>query len=354
MGFRILSLDGGGIRGVVAARMLETIERQLAQPIHPYFDLITGTSTGAILAAGLFRGRTASQLLDLYMTQGHRIFPYSQWWNPQRLGLIFQYGLSAPKFSDEGLIRVIQAEIGLESLVTAPISVSRTGLATRLMITSYDTVTRAPVLFKSWRHEEWYASVPLWEACVCSASAPTYFPAHQLLVNSEEGLKEFSMIDGGVGANNPTACAVAEAIRLMRSGQIAGQQAGASLDRIVDEISVLSLGTGDLTQSLPWREVRGWGALQWAPRIVDVIMDAPADIHRYIAEQIVTKAETEQTQSYLRLQPALDQKFGAIDNADPAYLMELLAATDAYLATQTKQIKAFFTAEPEQTKKQGE
>lgn len=67
------------------------------------------------------------------------------------------------------------------------------------------------------------------------------------------------MIDGGVGANNPTACAVAEAIRLMRSGQIAGQQAGASLDRIVDEISVLSLGTGDLTRSLPWREVRGWG-----------------------------------------------------------------------------------------------
>ncbi|HEY9880485.1 MAG TPA: hypothetical protein V6D29_18650 [Leptolyngbyaceae cyanobacterium] len=70
-------------------------------------------------------------------------------------------------------------------------------------------------------------------------------------------------------------------------------------------------------------------------------MDAPADIHRYIAEQIVTKAETEQTQSYLRLQPALEQKFGAIDNADPAYLMELLAATDAYLVAQTEQIKAF-------------
>lgn len=341
MSFRILSLDGGGMRGVVAARALETIERQLSQPLRTYFDLIIGTSTGALLAAGLVRGRSAADLLNLYLTQGHQIFPYRQWWNPQRLGLIFQYGPSAPKFSDAGLIRIIQSEIDLEARVTQP---SPDPKAPRLMITSYDTVRRDPVLFKSWRQEEWYANVPLWEACVCSASAPTYFPAHRLVVENQGAIADYSMIDGGVGANNPTACAVAEAIRLLRFGQVEGQPATASLDRIVDEISVLSIGTGELGQSLPWQEVRGWGALQWAPRIVDVIMDAPADIHRYIAEQIVTKAKTEQTQSYLRLQPLLDQKFGAIDNADPVYLADLVTAVDIYLASQTQAIEAFFSA----------
>jgi len=149
------------------------------------------------------------------------------------------------------------------------------------------------------------------------------------------------MIDGGVGANNPVACAVAEAIRLMRSGEVKANQIEASMDRIVNEICVLSVGTGGLGESLPWQEVRGWGATQWAPRIVDVVMDAPADIHRYIAEQIVTKGGTQHGQAYLRLQPQLEQKFGAIDNANPAYLKQLLAQTEAYLKTEVARIQAF-------------
>ncbi|MBE9182901.1 patatin-like phospholipase family protein [Oculatella sp. LEGE 06141] len=341
MSFRILSIDGGGIREIVAARMLQAIEQQLNQPLRDYFDLITGTSTGAIIAAGLMIGRSAAQLVDLYLNKGQIIFPYRSWFNLQRLGLIVKYGLSAPKFADDGLIRVIQSEIGLDKLL-ADVSPDPHE-ATKLMITSYDTVRRLPIIFKSWRHEEWYASVPLWETCVCSASAPTYFPAHLLVANHQGNVAKFSMIDGGVGANNPVACAVAEAIRLLRSGTVPGERAETSLDRIVDEISVLSVGTGELGRSLPWQEVRGWGAIDWAPRIVDVIMDAPADIHRYIAEQIVTTAGTEQTQCYLRLQPELNQKFGAIDNASLNYLNQLLYETDAYLATQRKPIESFFS-----------
>lgn len=339
LSFRILSIDGGGIRGIVAARMLEVIEQQLTQPVGEYFDLIVGTSTGALIAAGLVTGRSANQILKLYLSEGEKIFPYRSWFSPQRLPLILKYGLSAPKFGDEGLIRVVQS-LGLNAQL-GDISPDP-DTSNKLMIISYDTVRRSPVVFKSWRHEEWYATVPLWQACVCSAAAPTYFPAQRLLVSAQNQVLEFSMIDGGVGANNPVACAVAEAIRLLRSGQVEGKKAESSLDRIVDEISVLSLGTGELGQSLPWQEVRGWGAIQWAPRIVDVVMDAPADIHRYIAEQIVTEAGMERTQAYLRLQPELDQKFGAIDNADPAYLRQLIAQTDAYLETQTSEIKAFF------------
>lgn len=343
MSFRILSIDGGGIRGIIAARMLEAIEQQLNQPLRDYFDLIAGTSTGALIAAGLMAGQSATQLVQIYLNRGKEIFPYRSWFSPQRLPLIFQYGLSAPKFSDQGLIQVVRS-LGLDTRV-GDISPDPSR-STKLMIISYDTVSRLPVFFKSWRHDEWYANVPLWEACVCSAAAPTYFPAQRLLIQTTDRVREFSMIDGGVGANNPVACAVAEAVRLLRSPQAGappsgGPQKESSMDRIVNEIKVLSLGTGELEKPLPWREVRGWGALQWAPRIVDVVMDAPADIHRYIAEQIVTQAGMGQVQDYLRLQPHLDQKFGAIDNANPAYLSQLLTQTDAYLTTQAAQVRAF-------------
>ncbi|MGP1382890.1 MAG: patatin-like phospholipase family protein [Thainema sp.] len=340
MSFRILSIDGGGIRGIVAARMLDVIEQQLNQPLREYFDLITGTSTGALIAGSLMVGRSPAQLVDLYLARGKEIFPYRSWFSLQRLPLLLKYGLSAPKFSDQGLIEVVRSQ-GLDFPIAAVSPDPQQ--STKLMIISYDTVRRLPVFFKSWRHEEWYANVPLWQACVCSAAAPTYFPAQLLQIPIENEVREFSMIDGGVGANNPVACAVAEAIRLLRSGPIAAPKAASSMDRIIDEIKVLSLGTGELERGIPWREVRGWGPIQWAPRIVDVIMDAPADIHRYIAEQIVTKAGTEDVYDYLRLQPELAQKFGAIDNANPAYLQQLLIQTDEYLTAQADQIKAFFT-----------
>ena len=341
MSFRILSIDGGGIRGIVAARMLEAFAQQLDRPLHDYFDLITGTSTGALIAAGLMVGKSPTELISLYQHRGRLIFPYHSWLSPQRLPLLLKYGLSAPKFSDRGLIETVRS-VGLD-MPLAEVG-NDSAAAAKLMIVSYDTVGRSPVIFKSWRHEEWYATVPLWQACVCSAVAPTYFPAQKLQISTPQQVLKFSMIDGGVGANNPVACAVAEAVRLLRSTATGTLPPQPSMDRIVNEISVLSVGTGALSQPLPWREIKGWGLLQWAPHIVDVIMEAPADIHRYIAEQIVTQAGMEQPQSYLRLQPELDQKFGAIDNAQPAYLQQLLHETDQYLATQTANIQAFLTA----------
>lgn len=340
MTLRILSIDGGGMRGIVAARMLEFIQQWLDQPIADYFDLIAGTSTGSILAAGIAIGMPPSELYQLYLNKGQVIFPYRSWFNPRRAGLVLKYGLSAPKFSDDGLVRVLQEEIGLDktvSDVTEDVSSNR-----KLMITSYDTVQRLPVLFKSWHPREWYASVPLWEACVCSASAPTYFPAHPLRIKHDQAVVTHSMVDGGVGANNPTAWAVAEAIGLLRSKQMTQGNTTFSLDQMINEISVLSLGTGALMRSLPWKEVRSWGLIEWAPRIVDVVMDAPNDVYEHIAQEIITKAGTERTQHYLRLQPELNQKFGAIDNATSAYLKELTAITDAYLKTQVRAIGIFF------------
>lgn len=372
MTFRILSLDGGGIRGVVAATMLARIEQQISVPLNQYFQLVAGTSTGSILAAAIANGRSAKELIAVYQQKGSRIFPYQNLWSPERLGLVFQYGLSAPKYSDKGLVEVLKEEFKYKKLSEVK--------ATNLLIPSYDTINREPIIFKSWRKK--FVNVPLWEVCVCSASAPAYFPAHQL-VRREEGkavggdaktivfskeaseddddynrmriditggtgrgqvrtiidyvgktrtalvdagwdvipdatstfsvVLEYSAIDGGVAANNPTACAIAEALRLGHK---------------VEDISLLSIGTGSFSREIPLKSAQEWGAAQWALPVIDVIFDASSDINDYIGRQIIER--------YLRLQFKLDRSWTGkrlsddIDDASQENIRNLIEAGDAY------------------------
>ncbi|WP_199249210.1 CBASS cGAMP-activated phospholipase [[Phormidium] sp. ETS-05] len=305
MAYKILSLDGGGVRGVLAARMLVHLEQQINQPLHEYFDLIAGTSTGAMLAAAIALGLPAHEIVQLYRNKAEIVFPYESGWNFQRLPLILRFGPWAPKFSEVGLVSVIKELLGDKKIgeIEKP----------KLLITSYDTIEREPIIFKSWKAK--FAAVSLWEACVCSTSAPTFFPAHKLEV---EG-KIYSAIDGGLAANNPTACAVAAALRLGRQ---------------ISELQVLSLGTGDPTREIPWESASKWGSIQWIwkGRVVKVMTDAPSDIYDYITQQVIGDDGR-----YLRLQFPLDRKLtnkrlsDDMDDASPENIANLIEAADAYM-----------------------
>ncbi|MFN6566879.1 patatin-like phospholipase family protein [Dendronalium sp. ChiSLP03b] len=376
MPFRILSLDGGGVRGVVAATILKAIEKQINQPLNEYFNLIAGTSTGAILAAAIATGRNSQEIIDLYKQKGSIIFPYKSRFSPQRIPLLLKYGLSAPKFSDSGLIQAIKETLGDTKLldITAPL----------LLIISYDTIYREPIIFKSWRQDKGYGDVPLWETCVCSASAPTYFPAHKLkkrvngivqnstaytitlgddassienifndtqiritsgtgkgqtrIINKYVGATRlaflesswdripdksstysikyiYSAIDGGVAANNPSSCAVAEALRL-------GYK--------VEEITVLSIGTGDRTRVIPFAKAQSWGLIQWAQPLIGVLFDASSNVHEYITNQIIHN-------QVLRLQFKLDRELTGkrlsddIDDVSQENISNLIEATEVYI-----------------------
>jgi patatin-like phospholipase/acyl hydrolase len=168
--FKILSLDGGGIRGVLAAQMLLNLQKRLGKPLNQYFDLITGTSTGSMLAAALALGIPEPKIVDLYRMQGKIVFPYTDPLDVKRLPVMLEYGFLGPKFSDRGLKTVLQELLGEKKLADVN--------KCKLLITSYDTLERQPIVFKSW--ESKFAQTPLWEACICSASAPTFFPAHKL------------------------------------------------------------------------------------------------------------------------------------------------------------------------------
>ncbi len=374
MKFRILSIDGGGIWGIVAATMLHRIEQLVSQPLHEYFHLIAGTSTGSIIAAGLSCGITPEHIANIYCEQGNRIFPYPELYSLQRIPVIFRYGLLGPKYAPDGLQQVLREQLGNRKLT----DIGRL----KLLITAYDTLSRHPVFFKSWRGR--FINTNLWEACLASAAAPTYFPAHAL-TRTESGMVaaagpdlirfcenldtdrynqmrlkitggkgrgqerqiidlkrikkidtafidqpwqvipdntssysvtiDYSLIDGGMGANNPTACSIAEALNL-----------GYSLA----EISVLSVGTGSFTQPISLQQGQRWGLLNWAGPISNVLMDASSDINDYIANQI------SKTGQYLRLQFRLDRQATIqispkIDDVSPENLANLRQVANDYI-----------------------
>ena len=299
---RILSLDGGGIRGLVTCRWLEGVDAALRKAGKPGllrgFDLVAGSSTGALIACGLATGRDPATLADLYREHRHTIFPgiAGRLWS--RAGRFVVQGPSAPKYDGKGLDKVLKKVFGDARLGDAKIP---------LLVTSYDTIQRKAVIFKSFNAA--HRDLPMWEVCRASASAPTYFPAHAMTV---EGHRR-ALIDGGVVANNPTACAIAEALRK-----------DARVDHTQDLV-VLSVGSGERNRPIDLKSAQEWGALEWAVPIIDVLFDGNTDSVDYIARQLVGDG-------YFRMQTELVIGLDDMDDTSSTNIAALEIVAKDYLA----------------------
>lgn len=298
--YRILSLDGGGIRGLMSALWLQRLEAELPGPLYEHFDLVAGTSTGAILACAVSKGIPAERIVDLYVSRGKVVFPStpSRLWS--RATRLFSDGVSAPKYDGEGLERVLKDIF--RTSVFGNLKIKPT------LVTTYNTFRRTPVVFKNDRPE--YHSLRVSDICKASASAPTYFPAHVIQV---DGL-EAPLIDGGVVANNPTACAIAEAFRVNKQAGDDGYD--------TSQFLVASFGTGETTRRITAEEAVEWGAAEWVLPLIDVLFDGSADSVDYIARQILPE------NNYFRFQTRLDKAYDDMDNADETNLraLQLIAA----------------------------
>jgi patatin-like phospholipase/acyl hydrolase len=298
---RILSMDGGGIRGLVTCRWLAGVEDALQDAGKPgllrNFDLLAGSSTGAIIACARAIGMAPADIGALYREHAQTIFPgiANRLWS--RAGRLLSQGPSAPKYDAKGLEKVLRKVFGATTLGQAKVP---------LMVTSYDTISRKPIIFKSFKAA--HRDLPMWEACRASSAAPTYFPAHAMTV---EGRKR-ALIDGGVVANNPTACAIAEALR---------KDARADQPR---DLVVLSVGSGEHTRSIDLRSAREWGALEWAVPIIDVLFDGNSESVDYIARHLVGDA-------YFRLQVELAIGMDDLDDVSATNLAALEATARDYL-----------------------
>ena len=285
---RILSIDGGGIRGIVPALVLAELEARAGQPVASLFDLVAGTSTGAILACALCRPdpEPASALVGLYVTEGPRIFRRSLGWRVR---------------SVEGLVEEKHESAALRSALDARLRDVRLHEATvRLLVPTYDIEARAPLFFKSWREE--LADARLADIALAATAAPTYFEPVRVAGHW--------LVDGGVFANDPAMCAYAEAVRLG--------------DGRAEDLQLVSLGTGQHTRALPGEQVRGWGVAQWVRPLLDVVLDGAQDAVDYQLRRLLRPG------AYDRFQVELDAASDDLDDAS-ARNLELLQEQAAAL-----------------------
>lgn len=305
---RVLSIDGGGIRGVIPALVLAEIETRTGRRIAELFDLVAGTSTGGILACGLTAParHSAEQLADLYRHEGPRIFHRSLW---QRV--VSADGLAHARHDPQPLKDVLHDYLGDARLGEA---------TTKLLATSYDLQGRAPYFFKSWRTEaEPERDLELKTVALATSAAPTYFPP--VLVHPPGGGDPLTLADGGVYANNPAMCAYAEAVRIAPG----------------EPITVLSLGTGIQTHEMPYAQAVHWGLVEWARPILDVVFDGVADTVDYQLQHVLGPG-------YTRLQCRLDTASDALDDADAANIEALSACARSLIATESQTIDSVCSA----------
>jgi uncharacterized protein len=307
----ILSIDGGGIRGLIPAVVLAEIERRTGRRVAELFDLIAGTSTGGILACALARagddGRPrfeAAELIELYESEGPKIFAHEALKDVESLG-----GLVDERYDDGALNDTLARYLGDARL-------SQT--LTDVLVTAYEIEQRKAFFFRSTRaREDPAADFRLADAARATSAAPAYFePA---LVRDVAGTRSLALVDGGVFAINPSLCALAEVTK-------AGRR---------DELTIIaSLGTGSHTRPLPYEEVRSWGALAWARPILDVVFDGVADTTDFELDQLLPE------HAYLRLQIELTRASDDLDNASAANLELLREEAEALISTRSDDLDA--------------
>lgn len=242
--FRILSLDGGGVKGTYTASVLANFEHLTGKPIVDHFDLITGTSAGGLIALGLGLGRPAEEILKFYVERGPQIFPSR---GASRLVRSLRH-VFRPKYSQEALQESI-----VDFFRDWKLGESRC----RLVIPAFDCNAGRVHLFKTAHHVRFVQDYRrcAQEIAMATAAAPTYFPAFC----SSEGQ---SFLDGGVWANCPVVIGLLEAVFV--------------LGKAPSCIDVLSIGTTSSPFDVPTQRRVG-GLLAWKSNVIDLLMKAQVD-----------------------------------------------------------------------------
>ncbi|MBC3787896.1 patatin-like phospholipase family protein [Spirosoma utsteinense] len=318
--YTILSIDGGGIRGIIPGQVMVTLEAKLAARVlqtpelaahytdavrlSDFFDFFAGTSTGGILTTLYLcpdsknPGRprfSAQDALNLYLEQGDDIFDVSIWKK-----IASADGVGDEKHDATQLERVLKRYLGNTKL---------SELLRPCLITSYDIRRRRTHFFNQVDAETFGNSHDylLRDVCRATSAAPTYFET-ALTCSLDE--VTYPLIDGGVFANNPALCAYSE-VRNMNPKLKAA------------DMLIVSLGTGSENESYSYNEARNWGSIAWVRPVIDIMMSGAAEVTDYHLTKMYSAVKREN--QYIRFQPAdLGDADMAMDNAKPKNLRALL------------------------------
>lgn len=296
--YKILSLSGGGVRGILSCLVLAEIEHRTSKPICKLFDLIAGSSIGGILALFLTCPKeegslepkyTAKQLANILTNRAEYIFKESS--IEELLGIVDD--LLAPKYNSKGRESILNYYLGNTALEEA---------LTSVFITSYDTQMRIPIFFVSRRDLEKNEihfrkicnGLHMHEVGMATSAAPSFFSPYKL--------GEYCLIDGGMFANNPTALAIIEA-----------EQA-----TDIEQKILCSISTGSLTRRYEYDNIRSWGMLNWIQPIINIIQDAQSEAISCQLSQALPK-----NYKYYRFDTFLTLANDDIDDSTPGNIENL-------------------------------
>lgn len=361
--YKVLSIDGGGIRGIIPATILAAIEEETGKQIHEMFDLIVGTSTGGILALALTKPDpdSAKKLLEDYRKEGKDIFPptfdsliinvindvlkkikdkFYHTSNSLIINAIINVinyvlekiknfftlhpidhikNLFRSKYSASGRELVLYEKFGNTLIKNA---------LTEVFITSYDTQLRRPIFFTSNLSRQKLSNsfynlckgITMKDAAMATSAAPTYFPPHKIHNPDTETRKKnpyYSLIDGGVFANNPTTMGIMEAIITYNSDKDKDEE------KInLSDILVISLGTGSLNRPYKYEKMKKWGLLKFVQPLINIILDGQSESVACQLDQLLPNANDKPKQ-YYRFQDFLKNCNDDMDDASSENIKHL-------------------------------
>jgi patatin-like phospholipase/acyl hydrolase len=301
---RVLSIDGGGIRGLIPALVLTEIETRSEKRIFELFDLIAGTSSGGILACALCAPDPlpAEQLVSLYQDEGPTIFDRD----------VFQRirsgeGLLDERYDADALERALDRFLSDKRLAEAKPD---------LLVPAFNMTEPGPNFFKTRKARETPDTddFPLSVVARATSAAPTYF--EPLEVNDS------ALVDGGVFAVNPAMSAFAEVMRFQPTA----------------EVLLVSLGTGQRTRKRTFDQVKDWGLIEWAKPILDVVFDGMSDVVDYQLEHALEDGR------YWRLQTELDLASDDLDDASELNLELLSRHAEVLIETRSEDLDEIIAA----------
>ncbi|KAK8642512.1 hypothetical protein V6N13_011853 [Hibiscus sabdariffa] len=320
----ILSIDGGGIRGLIPGTILAFLESELQKldgeeaRLADYFDVITGTSTGGLVTAMLTTPDpnnenrplfAAKDINDFYLEHCPKIFPQDS--TPFAPAANLVKSLTGPKCDGEYLHNIVREKLGETRLHQT---------LTNVVIPTFDIKQLQPKIFSSFEvKNNPCKNALLSDICIGTSAAPTYLPAHQFETKDSTGkVEEFHLIDGGVAANNPTLVAINEVTKeITRRSPDFFSIKPDDYTRFL----VISLGTGSqkCEEKYPAHVAAKWGLLGWltcdhSTPLIDVFMQASSDMVDFHNATVFKALKSEQ--SYLRIQD--DTLSGTVASVDIA------------------------------------
>ena len=317
----ILSIDGGGIRGIIPARILQEIEERTGHRIHQMVDTISGNSTGGIIALGLVTPNTtktgvqykAEDLLKLYTDNAAQIFPHSLL-HKIKTG----FGLWGTKYPREPLDKLLREKFNNNKLSQA---------LKHCVIFSYSLNKRMGHIWTSIdTGEDFYMR----DIAAATSAAPVYFPP--AIINNVDGkycygkskLGSCTEVDGGLFANDPSIMTVASILQ-----QSTQKQRNTKLRR--EDLILISLGTGMITQTEEVN-VRGGGSINWLidADIIDIILDITSGVSRWTASALGVE--------YHKIQVELTPQQAKMDNISSKNIQMLINKAEEYIRQHDKEI----------------